>query len=98
MSWLAKPRSPQEADDYPRLRQGQQVLLIGDSLSLQIVFNNLTGQNFQSREKTLVSWEVLKEINEEYRNYLAYMEEDLGTAINPDDLSVEVQEKEESPV
>ena len=98
MPWLAKPQSPQEADRYSRLNQGQQVLLIGDALSVQVVFNNLVGRNFQSREKALVSWEVLKEINEEYRNYLEYMEEDLGTTINPDDLSLEVQEKEEFPV
>ena len=98
MPWLSMPRSPQEAEGYSSLRQGQQVLLIGDALSVQVVFNNLTGRNFQPREKALVSWEVLKEINEEYRNYLAYMEEDLGVAIDPDSLSVEVQEKEEQIV
>ena len=98
MPWLSKPRSPQEADHYSRLNQGQQVLLIGDTLSVQIVFNNLTGRNFQPREKPLVSWRVLKEISEEYRNYLRYMEEDLGTTIDPDNLSIEVQEKEEFPV
>ena len=96
MPWLAKPRSPQEADRYSRLKQGQQVLLIGDALSVRIVFNSLTGRNFQPREKVLVSWRALKETNEEYRTYLRYMEEDLGTAINPEDLNVEVQEKEET--
>ena len=98
MPWLDKPQSPQEAERYSRLRQGQQVLLIGDTLSVRIVFHNLTGRNFQPREKALVSWRVLKEISEEYRTYLRYMEEDLETAINPEDLNVEVQEKEEQIV
>ena len=96
MPWLAKPRTPQEAEGYSRLRQGPQVLLIGDALSVQVVLHNLTGRNFQSREKVLVSWRTLRETCEEYCNYLRYMEEDQGIALNPDDLTVEMVEKEQT--
>jgi hypothetical protein len=96
MPWLAQPKSPQEAEGYSQLRQGQRVLLIGDALSVQVVFHNLTGRNFQSREKVLVSWRVLKETCEAYRQYLQYMEKDLGVSIAPDDLSVEIIETEET--
>jgi hypothetical protein len=98
MPWLAKPRNPQEADGYSRLRQGPQVLLIGDALSVQVVFHNLTGRNFQSREagvESLVPWETLRATCEAYRHYLEYMEEDLGIALNPDDLEVEIEAQED---
>lgn len=101
MPWLAKPRTPQEAEGYSRLRQGPQVLLIGDALSVQVVFHNLTGQNFQPRKKAVgngVPWETLRATCEEYRHYLQYLEEDLGIVLNPDNLSVELIEKEQPHV
>ena len=99
MAWLAKPQHPEEAAQYSHLKQGQQVLLIGDALSVQVVFHNLTGRNFQARDqegvRSLVPWQRLKEANAEYRHYLDYMEEDLGTPINPDDLSLALREPED---
>ena len=93
---MPNPAPPKEAEGYSRLRQGQRVLLIGDALSVQVVFHNLTGRNFQSREKVLVSWRVLKETCEAYHQYLQYMGEDLGITLNPDNLSVEIIETEET--
>lgn len=102
MPWLAQPKSPQEAEGYSRLRQGPQVLLIGDALSVQVVFHNLTGRNFQSREKVSggnrVPWETLRATCAAYRQYLQYMEEDLEVALNPDNLSIEIIEKEQPHV
>jgi len=41
---------------------------------------------------------VLKETCEAYRHYLQYIEADLGVALNPDNLSVEIIEKEQTHV
>jgi hypothetical protein len=69
---------------------------------VQVVLHNLTGRNFQPREKTatrsLIPWRVLEQTCDAYRQYLRYMEEDLGIALNPEDLSVEFLDKEEVPV
>lgn len=63
-----------------RIMQDSYELIRGGETSVRIIFNNLTGRNFQGPQPP---WR-----DGTHEDYLAYMEQALGCRIRPDELTI----------
>jgi hypothetical protein len=63
-----------------KIMQGDLELLRGDELSIRVIFNNLTGRNWDDERPP---WR-----DGTHADYLAYMERELGCQIRPKELVV----------